>query len=299
MSDQIAVKFLKNEAKLLRKNNNSIKNHAESLKEIASKYGYDTWEKLLDNCHLTLPVEPIEENTLFGAISLMHPELSSYFKHLSTTIHTYLLQYDYLNTKSKYNTIFNYFETFILSRYDNLSQEYSRIYKLIDFMVTGFIEFREKHPINFHDILKFSNINKSNPFVIKNLIMSDTLVEKLKRYIDVLKIQTPQYYIYVNEIPSEANLNIKFMDNNKIFDNINLTELNWLDEDMIFFKKLNGYNLESINQWLLDYENIMSLNLLFNKKLASCSNEYLRILKTYNPELYFDYELHKYVVKHS
>jgi hypothetical protein len=57
----ITISDLKNQAKKLRKNNSSIKNHADSLDIIAKKYNYDSWTELLNSS--LIKIENSNENS--------------------------------------------------------------------------------------------------------------------------------------------------------------------------------------------------------------------------------------------
>ena len=53
----INISTLKKQAKRNRKNNQNIKNHAESLNLIAREYNFDKWEDLIDNSVLLIQTD--------------------------------------------------------------------------------------------------------------------------------------------------------------------------------------------------------------------------------------------------
>lgn len=83
----VTIADLKKQAKKERKNNNSIKNHAESLDIVAKKNNFDSWSELIDSSVilkkdnlLTQAERSVMLNTLINDATIQINELTTIFK---------------------------------------------------------------------------------------------------------------------------------------------------------------------------------------------------------------------------
>lgn len=76
---QISVTALKKQAKLLRKNNQNLKNHNQSLNLLSNQYGYDNWQDLIDSCYLHTAKEnqPDNDNIVVNTAEINIPSFST------------------------------------------------------------------------------------------------------------------------------------------------------------------------------------------------------------------------------
>jgi hypothetical protein len=90
----IGITELKKQAKLLRKNNNNIKNHSESLDLIAIQYNFKKWDDLIN--HSSLILNHSENNDLNNIFSKILSDniliLNDFKEAFESNNHTYLYQ---------------------------------------------------------------------------------------------------------------------------------------------------------------------------------------------------------------
>lgn len=119
----ITISDLKNQAKKLRKNNSSIKNHSDSLDTIAKKYNYDSWTELLnsslikidnakENCYSSND-ESVSLTTSQGTSLFNDNGISNFEKNLfSECVEQLYFEIKYFNSLLEHdenNELYNYF----------------------------------------------------------------------------------------------------------------------------------------------------------------------------------------------
>lgn len=181
----ISIKNLKKEAKYLRKNNNTIKNHADSLDLIAVKYGHKNWQDLLTHSYLLYKIpenKPIEKS-LVDIDELKEKAIQSF-------IHTYNLFFNVISNEDSFS-IATYMGYIIeLSdrkneiKENNLNDYYWR--SRSNHLLMALAEVYSRHPVRSFEL--FKKVFYQSPASLFNMTealrMSDSpSIQKLKEMI--------------------------------------------------------------------------------------------------------------------
>lgn len=144
----ISIHQLKKEAKNLRKNNNAIKNHNESLDAIAKKYGYKKWVDLLNHTELKIATPSVEKTTL-SKEELKEKALTEFAKDCN-------LLFDYLKNKDA-SVLSNHFNEMVKKmnghNKHNTGMWYERSAKLVYAMCELFIHRKDNSMRSFNQLL--------------------------------------------------------------------------------------------------------------------------------------------------
>lgn len=149
----ISVQSLKKEAKIARKNNNDLKNHAASLNFIANKYNFSSWEQMLDHCVLPNEAEPLTVNQLnsvtYGHLEYIDPEDNTIFlvknyylqikdiQDIVKIIKKEVKKFQFYSNTDNYDTLFYYVKEF-MTNYKWL--EHHQIQE----MIANYLDHRER-----------------------------------------------------------------------------------------------------------------------------------------------------------
>lgn len=119
----VNISDLKKQAKKERKNNPSIKNHAESLKHIANKYNFNSWSELLDSSKITANNEKVLFQDDHGNIYTYSENNRIYFHDENSRISLINKRTNILQKNSN--------EKIIINAIEQLNAEISSFYNLL------------------------------------------------------------------------------------------------------------------------------------------------------------------------
>lgn len=281
--EMISISDLKKQAKILRKKNNTIRNHSQSLKALANQYNYDSWENLLDDSYIMVN----KKNQTFKKeqIHWHNNELLVSLSSITSIMVSMHNEYEYLNSQSGYNALFNFFQTNLLVHYNAYSPEIKKMKLLIDFMITAYLECKKTNTsLEFKEILNFAYFDLRNYYF--NSKLSPTLSLKLKTYTDFSKIYMREQIINDIDRMENGHLHLDIL--------LEITSISEKIEIMSMVYEIIRRNTSSnqlMNNWLTDYENFIKLS-HYDNHIAKHIHDYQTTMRIHTSS-FFSIEKHK------
>lgn len=202
--NQISISSLKKEAKILRKNNDAIKNHNDSLNAIAKKYNFPNWQDLLDGSYiniekshtLNLGKSELEIEQIPYDIGFLADKLSNVKEEIKKEYRKFIRL---KNRDSEYVTqrikilVFNFLDY----NGDN-NMERKKVESLIDYVCGTYFLYTEKlgQQYDLINIFDFAFFTKQNPFYQMPLSQQYELPIVIQNYFNLMDIPLDFFYGY-------------------------------------------------------------------------------------------------------